>query len=122
MAYNPLYKLNGNIAALRIAFSLKDGSKPDALQQEQLQKYSGFGGIKAVLYGDGDEASWRQSGATDADMRLFPPMQELYALLHVQLSEAEYKEALASAEDSMLSPFTTHAILPPTFYRVLKKQ
>src|SRR3546814_19571535 len=108
MAYNPLYKLNGNIAALRIAFSLKDGSKPDALQQEQLQKYSGFGGIKAVLYGEGDEASWRKSGATDADMRLFQPMQEMYAMLHEQLSEAEYKEALDSAKESVLSAFYTN--------------
>src|SRR3546814_19030057 len=99
MAYNPLYKLNGNIAALRIAFSLKDGSKPDALQQEQLHKYSGFGGINAVLYGDRDEASWRKSGATDADMRMFQPMQEMYSMLHEQLRAAEYKATLVSAKE-----------------------
>lgn len=122
MAYNSLHKLVDNIAALRVAFSLRDGGKPGAEQRELLERYSGFGGIKVVLYGDGNEASWRKSGATDADMRLFQPMQEMYALLHEQLSEAEYKAALDSAKESVLSAFYTPAIIPQTLYRVMKEQ
>lgn len=47
MAYNKEEHLRDNIEALRIAFTVED---PTPEQRVSLSKYSGFGGLKCVLY------------------------------------------------------------------------
>ncbi len=64
MAYNPLYKLQDNITAIRIAL---DGGKPGSDELASLEKYSGFGGIKAILYPHGSADEWYNLGAASAD-------------------------------------------------------
>lgn len=119
MAYNPLHKLNDNIRAIRIALENKI---PTAEELLLLQRYSGFGGIKAILYPPGTTDEWKQLGATKEDLRLFDSVLELHELLQKQLTEREYKTVVASLKNSVLSAFYTPSIVPQTIYKVLQEQ
>ncbi|MDP3180327.1 MAG: hypothetical protein Q8M67_00745, partial [Bacteroidota bacterium] len=81
MAYNAFQKLNDNISAIRIALQWNKKSRISATDIATLQKYSGFGGIKAVLYPPTTQEDWVKLGATDSDLRLFPGILELHELL-----------------------------------------
>ena len=119
MAYNPLHKLSDNIRAIRIALEDKI---PSAEELGLLQRYSGFGGIKAILYPDAPRAEWEKLGATAADMRLYEPMQELHELLKEKFTEPEYKSILQSLKNSVLTAFYTPSVVPQTLYQVLQEQ
>lgn len=120
MAYHALTKLNGNIAAIRIALNHQAGEHLTTTETMALRDYSGFGGIKAVLYGDGDKESWLAKGALESDLRLHEPMMQLYEFLKGHLTEKEYGEVLASLKDSTLTAFYTPAFVPETFYKTLQ--
>lgn len=119
MAYNPLYKLNDNIRAIRIAL---EGSVPSADELIALQQYSGFGGIKAILYPHSTKEDWEKLGATKEDMRLYEGVQELHELLKSKLSHSEYKSVVASLKNSVLTAFYTPPIVPQTLYKALAEQ
>lgn len=119
MAYNPLHKLNDNIAALRIAL---EDRVPSADEVVVLQRYSGFGGIKAILYPHGSKEEWIKLGASKDDLRLYDDVQRLHELLKDNFSEAEYKTVVASLKNSVLSAFYTPAVVPQTLYKVLGEQ
>lgn len=119
MAFSPKQKLSGNLAALRIAFALKEGEAPDAAQLAALSAYAGFGGIKSVMYGDGPREHWISLGATADDLRLFDGMTELYQFLKEQLSESNYKKAVDSLKNSALSAYYTPDFIPQALYRAL---
>ena len=122
MAYNLFQKLNDNLAAIRIALEW-DKKKP--LQEADvaaLQNYAGFGGIKAVLYPYAGKQEWMKQGATDNDLRLYPGIMELHELLQRHLSEKQYKEAVQSIKNSVLTAFYTPGIVPKTLYNILKEQ
>jgi len=119
VAYNPLHKLNDNIAAIRIGLTNKVPSGPE---MELLQRYSGFGGIKAILYPEGIKEEWSKLGATNADMKLYDSVQQLHRLLHDSFSEPEYKAIIESLRNSVLTAFYTPAIIPKTFYEILEQQ
>ena len=119
MPYNPLHKLNDNIAAIRIA--LKDAI-PSADELITLQRYSGFGGIKAILYPYGTKDEWIQQGATKEDLRLYKGVQELHELLKEKFNEADYKAVIASMKNSVLTAFYTPAIVPQTLYKILAEK
>lgn len=122
MAYNVLHKLEGNIQAIRIALSW-DGRTPVSEDDEALLKnYSGFGGIKAILYGDGNMESWKGQGASQEDERLYEPMQKLYALLGEHFDQNGYKAVVQSLKNSVLTAFYTPSIVPEILYSVLKNQ
>jgi N12 class adenine-specific DNA methylase len=118
MAYNPLHKLNDNIAALRIALEDKVPSADELLV---LQRYSGFGGIKAILYPDGPKEAWKDLGATKEDLRLYNGINELHELLKSKFDESEYKLVVNSLRNSVLTAFYTPAIVPQTLFSVLKE-
>ncbi len=118
MAYNPLHKLNDNIAAIRIAL---DGYTPSANELVQLQRFSGFGGIKAILYPAGSKEEWIKQGATKEDLRLYKSVQELHALLKDRFSDAEYKQVIQSLKNSVLTAFYTPPVVPQTLYKVLQE-
>jgi N12 class adenine-specific DNA methylase len=122
MAYNTIQKLTDNIAAIRLALRWDKKSRLYAADIVTLRKYSGFGGIKAVLYPATTQEEWVKLGATDNDLRLFPGILELHELLQNHLDAKQYREAVQSVKNSVLTAFYTPEIVPKTFYRVLKEQ
>lgn len=118
MAYNALHKLNDNIVAIRIAL---DGHAPSAMELVQLQRYSGFGGIKAILYPQGSKEEWIKQGATKEDLRLYKSIQELHELLKSTFSDTEYKQIIQSLKNSVLTAFYTPAVVPQVLYKVLQE-
>ena len=122
MAYNAFQKLNDNISAIRIALQCDKKSRISATDIATLQKYAGFGGIKAVLYPPTTQEEWGKLGATDNDLRLLPGILELHELLQNHLDEKQYKEAFQSVKNSVLTAFYTPDIVPHTLYNVLKEQ
>jgi N12 class adenine-specific DNA methylase len=122
MAYNQLQKLRDNIKAIKIALDYRDGIIPQAEDQTALQAYSGFGGLKAVLFPAGDKQQWIDRNASQNDLKLYPYMMELHGVLKDGLTEADYKIAVQSIRDSILTAFFTPAIVPQTLYQVLKEQ
>lgn len=121
MAYNPLHKLSDNIAAIRIALSYKEGDLVSEADQAVLRKYSGFGGIKAILYPEANEEVWKANGATEVDMRSYSSVMELHSLLHNHFDEKEYGQIVASLKASVLTAFYTPKVIPQTLYRVLNE-
>lgn len=122
MAYNTLHKLNDNIAAIRIALSFKEG---DILSEEQkiaLRKYAGFGGIKAILYPDGQKEQWIQLGAKEADLKLYDEIISFHRLLKENFNEQQYREIVSSIKESVLTAFYTPSVIPQTLYKVLAEQ
>jgi N12 class adenine-specific DNA methylase len=122
MAYNLSEKLHDNIEAIRIAIEWQESKSLHKDDIEMLQKYSGFGGIKAVLYPAAEKQEWLQLGATEADLRLYPGIMELHELLKKNFSEQQYKQAIESIKNSVLTAFYTPDIVPKTLYAVLKEQ
>jgi len=122
MGYNIQQKLNDNLDAIRIALQWKQGDLLSAEGISVLQKYAGFGGIKAVLYPNAPEEEWIRQQATESDLKLYPKMMELHQLLQQHFSGKEYKEVIDSIKNSVLTAFYTPAIVPQTLYTVLKEQ
>lgn len=119
MGYNSLNKLQGNITAIRIALNHQQGAVLSPEERTVMSDYSGFGGIKAILYPEGSKEEWAQLGATEADLRLYPSMMELHQLLHDHFTDVEYKKVITSLKESVLSAFYTPDIIPQTLYRTL---
>ncbi len=119
MAYNPLHKLKDNIAAIRIAM---ENRVPSPEEIRLLQRYNGFGGIKAILYPHGTKEEWRKLGATKDNMQLYEELQSLHELLKVRFVEADYKTIIHSLHNSVLTAFYTPPIVPQTLYKTLKEQ
>lgn len=119
MAYNALHKLNDNLAAIKIALQDKVPSADELLL---LHRYSGFGGIKAILYPHGSKFEWTKQGATKEDLRLYSKIQELHEILQKSFSEPEYKQIIQSLKNSVLTAFFTPSVVPQSFYKVLRDQ
>eukprot|EP01035_Chromulina_nebulosa_P061472 gene61472-84085_t len=121
MAYNQTQKLQDNIEAVRIALSFRPGTKLSPEEMAALQKYSGFGGIKSVLYPEGPVAGWEALNASKEDIRLYPKMMAFHQLLKETLPDNEYREAISSLKNSTLTAFYTPAVIPKTLYKVLNE-
>ena len=121
MGYNSQQKLSDNIEALSIALELKPGMVLTKEQAGILKKYSGFGGLKAVLYPYESKEEWIKLKASKQDLSLRPLVMELHQLLQQHLSEAEYKQAIDSLRNSILTAFYTPEIIPQTLFAVLKE-
>lgn len=119
MAYNAKHKLEANLKALVMAL---EGDVPTPSERQALKEYSGFGGIKAILYGEGTKDEWLKQGATVEDLKLHEPMVQLYELLKSHFSEEKKKDILASVRNSVLTAFYTPAIVPQIFYECLRQQ
>ena len=122
MAYNQLQKLKDNVEALRIALAWDKVKAVAANQAEALKKYSGFGGIKAILYPNASKEEWIKLNATDEDLRLHSKITELHELLQQNLSAQEYKAAIGSIKNSVLTAFYTPHVVPQTLYATLKER
>ncbi|MBN8788963.1 MAG: hypothetical protein J0I84_17910 [Terrimonas sp.] len=119
MAYNVSYKLQGNIDAIRIALQWNGSSVLSPTELETLQQYSGFGGIKAVLYPNSDKQEWIKMGATLSDLRVYDEIIELHQILRAHFNEQQYKAVVQSLKDSVLTAFYTPPVVPQTLYKVL---
>src|SRR5450631_3602280 len=107
MAYNASKKLNDNINAIRVALEFAKGKPVDLEGVSMLQRYSGFGGIKPILFQFADKESWTTNKATKADFLLLPKIKELHDLLRDNLNGNEYKAAIDSIKNSVLTAFYT---------------
>ncbi|MGI8949944.1 MAG: helicase-related protein [Chitinophagaceae bacterium] len=122
MGYNIHQKLIDNIEAIRIALEWKQGDKVSAEEAESLKKYSGFGGIKAVLYPNATKEEWIKQNATENDLKLYSKIIELHEFLKKHFNEKQYKQAIDSIKNSALTAFYTPSVVPQTLYNVLKQQ
>lgn len=76
MAYNKHTHLEDNIAAIRLAFHLqKENRNPSDQEKETLAKYSGFGGLKCILW---DTDRLDKENIPAADLSLVPLVEELH--------------------------------------------
>ncbi|MBS1526062.1 MAG: DNA methylase [Bacteroidetes bacterium] len=124
MAYNTRQKLRDNIAAIRIAADfhsgvLRDLSAPDVAA---LERYSGFGGIKAILYPATTKEDWQANNAAAGDLALFDDMMELHRFLQDAFEDHDYRNIIASLKNSVLTAFYTPAFIPDTLYHALSEK
>ncbi|MDQ3681605.1 MAG: DNA methylase, partial [Bacteroidota bacterium] len=122
MSYNSGEKLNNNIAAIRIALEWKPGQPLMPDQVEVLKRYSGFGGLKVVLYPNGPKEEWIKLKSSKEDLKLYPQVKELHQLLQQHFNEAEYKQVVDSIKNSILTAFYTPEVVPKTLLNVIKDQ
>jgi N12 class adenine-specific DNA methylase len=120
MAYNSLQQLRTNIEAIRIALSFQPGDRLKEAQLETLRGYAGFGGLKAILFPEGPVDEWKKQNASQNDLKLYPSVMELHGLLREKLSEAEYKNAVDSLRESILTAYYTPPVVPQVLYETLK--
>jgi N12 class adenine-specific DNA methylase len=122
MSYNSQQKLKDNIEAIRIALDWSEVKSLSPDQLSALKKYCGFGGLKAVLFPNTSREEWKKLNASKEDLKLYPQIIELHELLQQKLSEREYKEAIDSIRNSILTAFYTPEIIPQTLFSVLKEK
>lgn len=111
MGYNSQQKLRDNIEAIRIALELKPGTVPTREQAGVLKKYSGFGGLKAVLFPNESREKWIKLNASKQDLNLYPHVLELHQLLQRSLRESEYKQAIDFLKTASSPVFYTPRII-----------
>lgn len=107
MSYNKRTHLRQNIDAIKLALRLdKEQRKATPEEREILAKYSGFGGIKAILNpADKPEDIQRWS---KSEVELFPLVQELHEVLRESSPTPEvYKRYVSSLKSSILTAFYT---------------
>ncbi|MEO6328741.1 MAG: helicase-related protein [Ginsengibacter sp.] len=121
MGYNSLQKLQDNISAIRIALKWKEGQSLSDAQVQALKHYTGFGGLKAVLFPSGPKDEWIKLSASKEDLKLYPQIIELHKLLQQHFNATEYKQVIDSIKNSILTAFYTPEIVPQTLFNVLKE-
>lgn len=107
-----------NIAAIRIALDF-DGQPLSQTELETLKKYAGFGGLKAVLFPPGELTEWTKFGASAADIKLYPQVMELHALLREKLTAAAYKDAVDALKSSSQTAYYTPDYIPRAIYSAM---
>jgi len=122
MGFNAAKQLRINIDALCLALDW-DGKRQFTEQEAlTLKHYSGFGGLKAVLFEKGPIEEWQRQNASEADLRLYPLFMELYQALESRLSAENYKRAIDSLQRSSLTAYYTPALLPQALFAALREQ
>ncbi|WP_262152604.1 N-6 DNA methylase [Chryseobacterium foetidum] len=107
MGFNKFRHLHDNLEALRLVFTLeKERRRATASEIEQLQKYSGFGGLKFVLNAatiKDAEKYW-----TKSELPFLPLTKSLHQLLQdYSANEKEYIRFVDSLRNSVLTAFYT---------------
>ncbi len=121
MSYNSRQKLEDNIQAIKIALEWKEGQVLSDFELNSLEKYSGFGGLKAVLFSNGSKDEWVQLNASKEDLSLYPQIRQLHDLLQIHFTKEEYKEVTDSIKNSVLTAFYTPSIVPQAVFNTLKE-
>jgi N12 class adenine-specific DNA methylase len=120
MSYNTLQKLTDNITAIKIALNYKEGDLVSDADKAALSRYSGFGGIKAILMPYGSKEDWIEKGAKEADLRLYEPIMTLHEMLEKHFGK-QYRQVIESVKESVLTAFYTPEIIPQTLYQALEE-
>ncbi|MFD2939189.1 N-6 DNA methylase [Flavobacterium notoginsengisoli] len=107
MGFSKRLHLQGNIEALRIAFKLESENRNASTEERLLMmQYSGFGGLKFVLYPaqyPADISHWKKN-----EEELFPLTLELHKLLKESAAdEKQYRSYVDSMRSSVLTAFYT---------------
>lgn len=107
MSYNKRTHLRQNIDAIKLALRLdKEQKKATPEEREILAKYSGFGGIKAILNPTDKPEDIQRWSKSEAE--LFPLVQELHEVLRESSPTPEvYKRYVSSLKSSILTAFYT---------------
>lgn len=121
MQYNSQQQLTHNLAAIRIALNLQPGTKLSEQERQALELYSGFGGIKAVLFPDGSLQQWKELHASKEDQRLYTQIMELHQILKDNLAEEEYHAAIESLRNSILTSFYTPVFVPDILFKAVNE-
>jgi len=122
MAYNSLHKLKANIAAIEVALKWRDGKIISDDDLSILKSYSGFGGIKAILFPLQPLEKWQaDNGISESDMRLHSDIMRLHELLTANFQQKEYDIIVSSIRNSVLTSFYTPEVVPSTLYSVFNK-
>jgi hypothetical protein len=122
MGYNVKNKILQNIAALRAVLRWKNGYVLTQEECNSLLSFSGWGGMKAVMYGDTTKDYWLSMGASNADMAVYDQVQELYSMLRESIANVEdYKRVVESIKNATLSSFFTPKYIPEVLYSVLEQ-
>jgi N12 class adenine-specific DNA methylase len=122
LAYNIHQQLAKNIKAAEIALDWRAGKKLSPEQLHMLQEFSGFGGLKALLYPAGPVQQWVSMGASKEDLSLYGEVMRLHAVIRAKTSEQDYEAILLSLKNSILTAFYTPAVVPQTLYAVLEQR
>src|ERR1035437_8301408 len=122
MSCNSQQKLQDNISAIRIALEWKEVQILSVIEGAALRRYSGFGGLKAVLFPHGPKEEWIKLKASKEDVKLYPQITELHELLQQHFNETEYKQVVDSIKNSILTAYYTPEFVPQTLFNVLKEQ
>ena len=105
MAFNRKAHLIANTEAIKIAFELEK-TKREATTRERLilKGFSGFGGIKCVLFPIDKPENWM-----GPDEDLYPHVKDLITTIKDQTDEKRFKEYYESLKNSVLTSFYTPA-------------
>ena len=116
MAFNRKARLQANIDAIRIAFTLRDEVRvPTNAEREIISQYCGFGGLKCVLNPVDNKAAWSKN-----DLPIYDLTAELHNLIRENTdSEDEYKLYVASMKQSVLTAFYTPKEIPEAIWSVM---
>lgn len=114
MAYNKKQALIANITALETAFRVKRENRPPTdTERLQMQQYSGFGGIRAILNNVDDLSRWPKS-----ELPLVPAVTHLWSVIEQNAeSIRQQRELKESLRNSVLTAFYT----PQEFVNILGK-
>lgn len=105
-----------NIEAIKTVLENTSGRYSEK-EIEKIKRYKGFGCCKAVLYSN--DTDW--DGASMMDKKLRDDIETLHTVLQDGLTGREYKVVIDSIKASILTSFYTPAVIPRTFYKVLKQ-
>lgn len=120
MSYNKAQNLKANIEALRVLHAIQIRNTPASEKEKHLlSAYSGFGGLKCVLYpyeSEYDIKSWPLS-----DRHLAPLIIELRALIREMAPDDKgYAHLFNSVKNSVMTAFYTPNIVPDVIGKILK--
>ena len=104
MAYNKKLALIANITAIDVAFRIRnERTKATENEKQQLEAYTGFGGLKVILNDENDLSGWSRT-----DLELLPAVQNLWNTVrrHAR-DEREYNAIRSSLRSSVLTAFYT---------------
>lgn len=120
MSYNKAQNLKANIEALRVLHTIRLRKTPASeKEKELLASFTGFGGLKCVLYpfeSEDDIKLWPAS-----DRHLAPLIVELHALIREMASDdKEYAYLFNSIKNSVMTAFYTPDFIPAVLSKILK--
>lgn len=119
MAYNKKIALSKNVAAIELAFRIEaEKRKATPKEIQVLNQYSGFGGLKCVLYNANEEQDRNKMAKTEIDM--FDLVKHLNEVIRVHTeSAADYKLYMDSIRSSVQTAFYTPVFIPKAIGTVL---